>query len=284
MARLAKLPAPRVPKVPRLRKPSKPDWMRPDDGVDDVFEEMTLGEHLVELRDRLVRACISIGIAFVAGLVIAYPLLQKIREDAQAAQGLDIGSPTDVITIYFKTALYVAIGLAFPLILYQLLAFVAPGLTRKEKRVVYTALPFVGLLAILGGAYGFFVAAPRALKFLSSFMTDNIFSWDPDASEIITFYLTLMLGLALAFQIPVIMFILAKINLVTPKKMASVRKYAFLVILIISAVITPSTDPVNMAIVAVPLYILYEFGIIIARIFAKTPIGSSDLAEDSVPS
>jgi sec-independent protein translocase protein TatC len=280
MARLAKLPAPRVPKVPKLRKPGRPDWMKADDGSEQIFEEMTLGEHLIELRDRLVRACISIGLAFVAGLVIAYPLLQKIREDAQATQGLDIGSPTDVITIYIKTALYVAIGLSFPLILYQLLAFVAPGLTRREKRVVYSALPFVGLLAIMGGAYGFFVAAPRALLFLSNFMTDTIFSWDPDGNEIITFYLTLMLGLALAFQIPVIMFILAKINLVTPQKMAAIRKYAFVVILIIAAVITPSTDPVNMAIVAVPLYILYEFGIIISRIFAKTPLIQSSLDDE----
>lgn len=278
MSRLARLPSPRVPKVPRLRKPSRPDWMRPDDGTDEIFEEMTLGEHLLELRTRIVRACISIGVAFIAGIVLAYPLLNKIREDARADQGLDIGAPTDVITIYFKTALYVAIGLSFPLVLWQILGFIAPGLTRKEKRVVYTALPFVAVLAIAGGSYGFFVAAPRALQFLSTFMTGSVFSWDPDGQEIITFYLTLMLGLALAFQIPVVMFILAKINLVTPKKMASVRRYAFLVILIISAIITPSTDPINMGIVAVPLYVLYEFGIIIARIFAKTPIAQPDPA------
>jgi sec-independent protein translocase protein TatC len=250
--------------------------MRPDDGSDEIFEEMTLGEHLIELRTRIVRACISIGVAFIAGIILAYPLLTKIREDARADQGLDIGAPTDVITIYFKTALYVAIGLSFPLVLWQILGFIAPGLTRKEKRIVYTALPFVAILAIAGGAYGFFVAAPRALQFLSTFMTGSVFSWDPDGQEIITFYLTLMLGLALAFQIPVIMFILAKINLVTPKKMAAVRRYAFLVILIISAIITPSTDPINMGIVAVPLYVLYEFGIIIARIFAKTPIAQPD--------
>jgi sec-independent protein translocase protein TatC len=276
MSRLARLPSPRVPKVPRLRKPSRPDWMRPDDGSDEIFEEMTLGEHLIELRTRIVRACISIGVAFIAGCIIAYPLLIKIKDDANAAGGLDIGSPTDVLTIYFKVALYVAIGLAFPLILWQILGFISPGLTRKEKRVVYTALPFVAILAIAGGSYGFFVAAPRALQFLSTFMTGSVFSWDPDGREVITFYMTLMLGLAVAFQIPVVMFILAKINLVTPRKMASVRRYAFLVILIISAIITPSTDPINMAIVAVPLYVLYEFGIIIARIFAKTPIAQPD--------
>jgi sec-independent protein translocase protein TatC len=271
MARLAKLPVPRVPKVPRLHKPSRPDWMRPDDGSDENFEEMTLGEHLIELRTRIVRACISVGVAFIIGIILAIPMLDKIQRDSQANQGLDIRSPTDPITIYFKIALYIALGLAMPLILYQMLAFIAPGLTRREKRVVYTSLPFVALLAILGGAYGFFIAAPRALYFLSHFMRGT-FSWQPDAQDVLTFYLTLMLGLALAFQIPVVMFILAKIGIVTPKKMASVRKYAFIVILILSAVITPSTDPINMSIVAVPLYILYEFGIIISKIFAKTPI------------
>ena len=153
-------------------------------------------------------------------------------------------------------------------------------MTRKEKRIVYTALPFVLLLAILGGTYAFFVAAPRALYFLSNFLSGS-FAWQPDAGNVVTFYMTLILGLALAFQIPVIMFILAKINLVSPKKMGEIRKYAFIVILILAAVITPSTDPINMAIVAVPLYILYEFGIIIAKIFARTPIAQPDSALES---
>ena len=279
MSRLARLPVPRVPKPPRLRRPSRPDWMKPDDGSDEVFEEMTLGEHLIELRTRIVRACISVGVAFIAGIILAIPLLQRIRSDAQAQ--LDINSPTDPLTVYFKVALYVAIGLSFPLILWQILGFITPGLTRKEKRVVYTALPFVAILGIMGGAYGFFIAAPRALLFLSKFMTGSVFSWDPDSRDVITFYMTLMLGLALAFQIPVVMFILAKINLVTPKKMASVRRYAFILILILSAIITPSTDPINMSIVAVPLYVLYEFGIIIAKIFARTPVGAVNTEADS---
>jgi len=247
--------------------------MRPDDGSEDFFEEMTLGEHLLELRNRLVRACFSIGIAFIIGVILAVPMLKRINEQAHTQGGLDIQSPTDPITIYFKIALYIAIGLSLPLILYQVIAFVAPGLTRREKRIVFTALPFVMILAILGGAYAFFVAAPRALYFLSNFLSDS-FSWQPDAGNVVTFYMTLILGLAIAFQIPVIMFILAKINLVSPKKMGEIRKYAFIVILILAAVITPSTDPINMSIVAVPLYILYEFGIIIAKIFARTPIGA----------
>ena len=120
------------------------------------------------------------------------------------------------------------------------------------------------LLFLLGVAYGFFFAAPRALQFLSNFMSD-LYEWSPEGQEVITFYLTLMVGLGLAFQLPVVMFILAKLGAVSPQKMRSWRKFAVLVLLMLAAVITPSTDPFNMAIVAVPLLLLYELGVIIAH-------------------
>ena len=104
-------------------------------------------------------------------------------------------------------------------------------------------------------------------------MTD-LFEWSPEGSAVITFFLTLMLGLGLAFQLPVVMFILAKLGVASPAKMRSFRKYAILILLILSAVITPSTDPFNMAVVFVPLYLLYEAGIIVARIFARKPVES----------
>jgi sec-independent protein translocase protein TatC len=153
------------------------------------------------------------------------------------------------------------------------IGFLAPGLTKKEKRLLFLSLPFVVLLFLLGVAYAFFFAAPRALTFLASFMPD-IYEWTPEGNAVITFFLTLMLGLGLAFQLPVVMFILAKLGVASPEKMRSFRKYAVLILLILSAVITPSTDPFNMAVVAVPLLLLYEAGIIIARIFARKPIES----------
>jgi sec-independent protein translocase protein TatC len=154
------------------------------------------------------------------------------------------------------------------------IGFLAPGLTRKEKRLLFLSLPFVVLLFLLGVAYAFFFAAPRALTFLSSFMPD-IYEWTPEGNAVITFFLTLMLGLGLAFQLPVVMFILAKLGVASPDKMRSFRKYAVLILLVLSAVITPSTDPFNMAIVAVPLLLLYELGVIIARIFARRPVESA---------
>jgi sec-independent protein translocase protein TatC len=126
-------------------------------------------------------------------------------------------------------------------------------------------------LFLLGAGYAFFFAAPRALTFLSSFMTD-IYEWTPEGNAVITFFLTLMLGLGLAFQLPVVMFILAKLGVASPQKMRSFRKYAILILLVLSAIITPSTDPFNMAIVAVPLLLLYEAGILIASIFARKPV------------
>lgn len=264
MARALKRPNVRL-KVPNLRVPRLPDATEPD-----VFEEMSLYEHLDELRSRIVRACISVGAAFVVGIILARPLLDYIRKGANT-DGFDVVSPTDPITLYFKVAIYIAVTIALPMILYQLIAFLAPGLTKKEKRLLFSALPFVTLLFIVGASYAFFFAAPRALTFLSNFLS-GLFEWSPEGVQVINFYLTLMIGLGFAFQMPVIMFVLAKLNLVSAKKMGQYRKYAFLGILVLSAIITPSTDPVNMSIVAVPLVLLYEVGILIARVFAKRSV------------
>jgi sec-independent protein translocase protein TatC len=270
MARLIKRPNIAL-KAPSLHLPRLPDVSQPD-----VFEEMSLYEHLDELRSRIVKACISVGAAFVIGVIFARPLLDNIRKGANT-DGFDVVSPTDPITLYFKVALYIAITIAMPMILYQLIAFLAPGLTKKEKRLLFSALPFVTILFVLGASYAFFFAAPRALTFLSNFLS-GLFEWSPEGVEVINFYLTLMIGLGFAFQMPVIMFVLAKLNLVSPKKMGQYRKYAFLGILVASAIITPSTDPVNMGVVAVPLALLYEVGIFVARVFAKTTVEGEPIA------
>jgi sec-independent protein translocase protein TatC len=185
--------------------------------------------------------------------------------------GFDVVSPTDPITLYFKIALYIAIGIALPVIMWQLVGFLLPGLTQKEKRFLILSMPFVILLFLAGVAYGFFFAAPRALQFLAGFMSD-LYEWSPEGQEVITFFLTLMLGLGLAFQLPVVMFILAKLGAVSPRKMRWFRKYAAIALLALAAVVTPSTDPFNMMVVFVPLYLLYEAGILVSALFAKTPL------------
>jgi len=178
-------------KVP-IKLPSRPRL--PDPNEPDVFEEMTLLEHMEELRDRIIKSVIAIGVAFIAGIFLAGPLLKRLQIEANAIGGFDVVAPTDPITLYFKIALYIAIGIALPVLMWQLVGFLVPGLTKKEKRLLYLSMPFVVLLFLLGVAYGFFFAAPRALTFLSGFMSD-LFEWSPEGHAVITFFLTLMLGL-----------------------------------------------------------------------------------------
>jgi len=250
-----------------LKRPVMPRLPKIDEDYEDVFDEMTLQEHLEELRDRIVKVCVSIGLAFIAGVLLSPRMLQIISNEANAK--LDIVSPVDPIILYMKMSLYIAVGISIPVILWHVIGFLVPGLTRKEKRLLYTSLPFVSLLFIGGASYAFFYAVPTALEFLSGFMT-SVFSWEPDGDKTINFYLQLMIGLGFAFQLPVVMFLIAKLGLLTPKQMAAYRKYAFVVILILSAIITPTPDPINLAVVAIPLYLLFELGLVIARIFAKT--------------
>jgi len=275
MARMIKVPAWKF-QIPRLPKydPNEPD----------VFEEMTLQEHLTELASRIKKMVIGIVIGFIVGAILVGPILDQIRNAAQVEQGLDIRSPSDPVIIFFRIALYVAIGITLPNIIYQIVAFLAPGLTRKEKRVLFTSLPFMSILFVGGVAYAYFFAIPRALDFLSDFLGDYI-DWNIDAQETISFYLALMMGLGIAFQLPVIMFVLAKIGIVTPQNMRKWRKFAFLGIVIVAAIITPTTDPINLALVVFPLVILYEAGIIISLIFAKTSLRNpaQETAEPAEP-
>ena len=269
MARTIKVPAWKF-KIPRLPQ------VDPD--APDVFEEMTLQEHLIELRDRIMKVCIGIGIAFVFGFLLAPRLLEAMVSEAQVPDGFDISSPTDPLMIWFKVALYIAISITLPLTVYQLIAFLAPGLTRKEKRIIYTSLPFVAILFAAGVSYAYFVAAPAALNFLSGVLPD-VFNWDIDADETLSFYLTLMMGLGLAFQLPVIMFLVAKIGIVTPKQMRQFRRYAILIIAVLSAIITPSTDPFNLMLVAIPLVHPLRSRHLISAIFAKTGLRSQGVEE-----
>lgn len=259
MARSLRMPNVRL-KVPRLP--------RTDEPYEDIFEEMSLQEHLEELRSRVVKTCLSIGVAFIAAIFLTRPLLKFIRDKAQADQGIDILSPTDPITVFMKVALYIAIGFALPIIIFQLVGFLAPGLTRREKRYLFMSLPFVSLLFVAGAAFGSLLAAPRAFKFLSGFMSD-IFQWSPNGMEIISFYITLMIGMGIAFELPIVMLLLSTLNIVSWRRMVKFRKYAAMLILVAGAIITPTPDPFNMLFVSAPIFVLYEVGIIVSRIFGK---------------
>jgi sec-independent protein translocase protein TatC len=238
-------------------------WNPPPD-TPEVFEEMTLFEHLDELRSRIVKSCVAFAPAFVIGLIFSKPLIALIERQAHITEGFQILSPTEPFTDYMKVALYIGLAIAFPVIFYQAIAFVGPGLTRREKRFVLMSLPFVTILFILGVLFAFFVAAPQAFGFLSTF-GDGLFRWDPRGQEVLNFYLKLMIGAGLAFQLPAVMFVLAKLHILSAKKQAELWRFAFVGILFAAALITPTPDPFNMLVAASPLLALYGIGLLLAR-------------------
>ncbi len=264
--------------LPHLHMPSMPGFSGDVEEYTDVFEEMTLVEHLDELRSRLVKTCIGIGIAFIFGLFLTRPMLGIVRDNANVER-FDVIDATEPITDFFKTALYIAIAFALPLIFYQIFAFVSPGMTRKEKRYMYGSLPFVVIFFLLGVAFAFFLAIPRAFEFLSNFNSD-LFDYSPTYGSIAAFYMQVSLGLGIAFELPIIMFLLARLGIISPKRMSSSRRYAIVIVLVAAAIITPTPDPFNMLFVAAPIYLLYELGIIFAKIAARRKNSMSKRFDD----
>jgi sec-independent protein translocase protein TatC len=236
---------------------------------EDVFVEMTLADHLEELRGRLLKSAVAVAICLVGGIFLSWEVLAAIAESANVPNNqMQEVSPTEGFVVWMKLILYIAIALAMPVLIYQLLAFLTPGLTRREKRYVLRAVPFVFAMFCAGAAFAFFVLAPRALDFLSTFGMDY-FRWDPRASEIVQFYLTLMLGMGLIFELPVVMYALALIGVMNAKRYGRFRKFALILGMIAAAIITPTPDPFNMMMVAIPTYALYEIGILLARTVRK---------------
>ncbi|CAN5698963.1 twin-arginine translocase subunit TatC [soil metagenome] len=251
--------------LPALR-PSRPSLpsLRSTGPEEDLFVEMTLSEHLNELRSRLVKTVAGILLAFIVGLILAPKLLELVRVAANVER-FDVITAVEPITNYFTTALYIAVAIAFPLIFYQMFAFIAPGLTRKEKRILYGSLPFVVFFFMLGASFAFFFAIPRAFEFLSTFQED-LFDYSPTYGSIASFYIRVSLGLGIAFQLPILMYLMGRLSMVSSKRLSSSRRYAMVIVLIAAAIITPTPDPFNMLFIAVPIYGMYELGLIFARL------------------
>jgi sec-independent protein translocase protein TatC len=242
--------------------------------IGDFWQGMA--PHLLELRDRLVKALIAVGIGTSLGfyLVNSETLLGMKLPDflvAQLApgtrlQGIGVG---EVFVSYMRIALVVGVALAMPVIIYQLMAFFSPGLLPHEKRIVFTALPFVTELFLAGLAFGWFFTVPAALNFLLGYGQTETVVTQPTVDSFMGTVATLLLWNGVVFQLPAIIFLLARLGVVTAEQLARTRRYAVVVITIIAALITPTGDPYNLLLLAVPMYLLYELGILLARFVPK---------------
>ncbi len=261
--------------------------MIPEPGPEDIFEEMTLQEHLEELRQRILYSAIAIAIAFVIGLILAFPLLD-VMANLSGLESFTLISPTEGFATFMRIGFYIAVALSMPVLVYQLISFLGPGLTNEERHYLRLALIPVSFLFVSGMAFAFFIVIPRALNFLSGFGAGgyggDVFDPAFRASEIISFYFTLMIWIGLVFQMPVVIFLLVKLGIVSADKLAGIRKFMLVGCMTAAAIITPTPDPFNMLLVAIPMYLLYELGIILARFgIGGTPVaetGSDETGED----
>jgi sec-independent protein translocase protein TatC len=234
-------------------------------------DKMSFMEHLGELRVRIVRALI----ALLVGLVIAFPLSQRMV-DFLAKPIQATGNPlvflavTEAFWVQMKVALIAGLFLASPAILWQVWRFVAPGLYTQEKKY---AAPFVivgSLLFIGGGVFALKVVIPYAVSFLLSYARPGL---QPMISvgSYIDFLLKFTVAFGLVFELPLAITLASRMGLVTPKVLAKNRKYAVLGAFVTAAILTPTPDMFNQALMAGPLIVLYEVGIIAARIFGRRP-------------
>jgi sec-independent protein translocase protein TatC len=234
-------------------------------------KRLPLTAHLQELRKRLIASFIAVGVAFIFCYafsdsifnILAYPLLRAMPPGGS----LIFISVAEAFFTYMKVAFIAGIILVSPFILYQIWAFIAPGLYQKEKKYV---VPFVlggSFFFALGVFFAYFVAIPMGFKFLLGYATDFIKPM-PSMKEYLSFSIKFLLAFGLVFEFPVILVLLAKIGIIDARMLAKQRKYAILLIFVFAAVVTPP-DLISQVLMALPLMALYEMSILFSKIFGK---------------
>jgi sec-independent protein translocase protein TatC len=241
-----------------------------DEGTEETFIS-----HLVELRDRIIRAGLAVIVVFV-GLVywapdifrlLARPLMQNLPKDGKMIV-------TDVTGSFFvpmKVTMLVAFVIALPIVLYQIWAFVAPGLYQHEKKLVGPLVGSSYTLFLCGMAFAYFVVFPTIFRVMAHYNAPLGAEMTTDIDNYLSFVLTMFIAFGVTFEVPIIVVLLVRMNVLTIKKLREIRPYVIVGAFIISAVVTPP-DVFSQLILAIPLIVLYEAGIIAARlIVGKQP-------------
>ena len=257
-----------------------------DDKKDELEgTEAPFVSHLVELRDRLIRAVIAIAVAFAvlmfwpgpAGLydLLAAPMLSHLPPETKLI-ATNVISP---ILVPLKITLMAAFIVALPVVLYQVWSFVAPGLYSHEKRLMLPLVISSTILFVAGVAFCYFLVIPGMSKFIQAFAPTSITA-APDIEQYFGFVLTLFLVFGIAFEVPIAVIVLARMGIVTIDQLKKWRGYFVVAAFIVSAVVTPP-DVISQLALAVPMCVLYEIGIIAAQLFIKhTKAPDSEAAGD----
>ena len=241
---------------------------------DDDDKNLTILEHLRELRYRVM---VSGGALLLCMVISFYPItgwvlrwLKKPAEGKVDNFNLVFTQPLEYWSTFFSVALMVGLAMSMPVIVYQILAFVGPGLTRQEKKWIYPIVLGASVMFILGCLFAYYIELPPALNFLLD--GQGVAVPFISVKSYVSFVTRMMMVTGLVFELPLFVMGLAKIGVVQSKKLLGWWRYAVVGSFIASALVTPSIDPFTQCLVAIPMIVLYFFGIVLAKLVENNPI------------
>jgi sec-independent protein translocase protein TatC len=246
---------------------------------------MSILEHLEELRSRLIKILISAGIGFGIGYYFSETifrwLTKPLTDVLPKGTSLIFTSITEAFFTYLKVGLLAGVFIASPFILYQIWAFISPGLYKKERRALIPVTFVSVILFITGASFGYFVVFPFGFKFLISNYTTDLIRPMPTMREYFSLVTWMLLAFGAIFELPVVVFLLSRFGIVSHRGLRKFRRYAFLGAFIIGAILTPTPDIFNQTMMAGPIIILYEISIWVAYFFGKKPDAPVEDVEDT---
>lgn len=228
-------------------------------------KNLTIVEHIDEMRKRLMVVVVFFVIAVAGSFFLAKPLINFLQVDGEAENiSLNAFNVIDPIMVYLKVIVFIAVIIISPIIMYQLWAFISPGLLERERRATLSYIPFTFLLSVGGIAFAYLVLLPYVMRFMMNLSSDLGIVQTIGINEYFTFLFQLTIPFAIVFQLPVALLFFTRLGILSPKQLTSVRKYAYFGLFVIAAFITPP-DIFSHLFVTVPLFVLYEISIVISR-------------------
>jgi sec-independent protein translocase protein TatC len=224
---------------------------------------MSVWDHLEELRSRLLKILLGLVVTTLASLIAANQLMILLAIPIGGLENLQSIEVTENVAVFMRISVLAGFILALPFTLYQIMAFVSPGLEKKERRWIFFSIPFATILFVGGVLFAYFVMLPAAVPFLVEFMGVETV---PRLSNYMAFILNIIFWIGICFEIPLVMFILAKLKLITARQMLKHWRIAIIASAVLAAVISPTIDPVNMVLLMAPLIGLYLLSIVLAAL------------------
>ncbi|WP_018923653.1 twin-arginine translocase subunit TatC [Salsuginibacillus kocurii] len=232
-------------------------------------KDMSFVDHIGELRKRLIIVAAWMLAAMIAGFFLAPFMISYLQDIPQAEEfPMNAFNLTDPLKVYVNFAFFTGLIMIFPIILYQIWAFISPGLLEKERKITLAYIPIAVILFLIGLSFSFFILFPFVIDFLSNLADQLGITEQYGVNEYFAFLFQLTVPFGFLFQLPVVIMFLTRLGLVTPDFLSRIRKYAYFVLLLIAGFITPP-EIVSHLMVTVPLLLLYEISIIISRLTYK---------------